>query len=103
MKNAEEVEWWMGDIFTLLCENKEIFDPEIYNKIVDLKNCIINNKSTFLFFHTVFKNKKTLEEKFEELIKRVDTRVADLKLYIRSIKITEKGLKTKQEADLGQK
>ncbi len=94
IKNVEEVEWWLGDIFTVLCENKEIIDPALYNKIIDLKNDIINNKSTFLFFHTVLKNKKTIEDMFNEVIKLVDTRVADLKLYLRFIKNIEKTSET---------
>ena len=88
-KNVEEAEWWIGDIFTLMCENKEIIDPNIYKQIVDLKNNIINNKSTILFFHTIFKNSKELEAQYDEVITSVDTRLAENKLYLRAIKTVE--------------
>ena len=35
--NVEEVQWWLGDLFILLCENKEIIDPNIYEEIHQLK------------------------------------------------------------------
>ena len=36
--NVEEVQWWFGDLFILLCENKEILDEKIYKSIVSLKD-----------------------------------------------------------------
>lgn len=80
--NVEEVQWWFGDIFTVLCENKEIVDPLIYNKILDLKNELVACTSTILFFHTCFKGPKLLEAQMREVINCVDSRVADLKLYL---------------------
>ena len=88
-KNVEETQWWIGDIFIELCENKEIVDPCIYSKIVDLKNEISNNISNVLFFYTAFKNIKHLEEMFEELITLLDTRVAESVMYINKIKPAE--------------
>ena len=88
-KNVEEAEWWIGDIFILMCENKEIIDPIIYQQIVDLKNEIIKNKSTILFIHTRFKNSKQLEAQYDEVIMSVDTRIAEGKLYLRAIKTEE--------------
>ena len=88
-KNVEETQWWIGDIFIELCENKEIVDPLIYSKIVDLKNNISNNISNFFFFYTSFKNAKEIEDLFNELITIVDTRIAESKLYISKIKPVE--------------
>ncbi len=84
--NVEETNWWLGDIFIELCENKEIVDPNIYNQIVDLKKEISNNVSNFLFFYTAFKNKKEIENKFNDLISLIDTRIAESKLYLNKIK-----------------
>ena len=64
--NVEEVQWWFGDIFTVLCENKEIVDPIIYEKFVQLKNSLNNATSTVLFFHTCFKGAKHLEVQMKE-------------------------------------
>lgn len=83
--NVEEVQWWFGDIFTVLCENKEIVDPIIYEKIVQLKNSLNNATSTILFFHTCFKGAKHLEVQMKEVILSLDMRIADLKLYIQNI------------------
>ena len=88
-KNVEETQWWIGDIFIELCENKEIIDPVIYSAIVDLKNEISNNISNILFFYTSFKNTKELEERFNELITIIDTRIAESKLYLTKIKPAE--------------
>ena len=88
-KNVEETQWWIGDIFIELCENKEIVDPNIYSKFVDLKNEISNNISNILFFYTVFRNTKSLEGMFDELITLLDTRIAELILYINKIKPAE--------------
>ena len=88
-KNVEETQWWIGDIFIELCENKEIVDPVIYSKIVDLKNEISNNVSNILFFYTSFKDSKYLLELICELIKTIDTRIAESVLYINKIKPAE--------------
>ena len=85
-KNVEETQWWIGDIFIELCENKEIVDPIIYSQIVDLKNKISNNISYILFFYTSFKNIKELEDDFNNLIIVIDTRIAESKLYLTKIK-----------------
>ncbi|MBR1775570.1 patatin-like phospholipase family protein [bacterium] len=89
IKNVEEVQWWFGDIFTELCENKEIVDPVIYKKIVDLKNNLNEHKATLLFFHTYFKKSKQLEEQMEELITYLDERILESKLYIRNHELEE--------------
>ena len=89
LKNVEEAQWWLGDIFIELCENKEIVDPDIYNRIIDLKNNISKNVSKILFFHTFFKNSKELEEQFNEVIIAIDTRIAESQLFLRQIKPAE--------------
>ena len=45
-KNVEEVQWWIGDLFILLCENKEIIDPVIYQSILEMKNSLYESIST---------------------------------------------------------
>ena len=83
--NVDEVQWWLGDLFILLCENKELVDPIIYNSIVDLKNNLMESVSTILFFHTKFKNKKALEEKASKLLNSVEERLSDINLFLHSI------------------
>lgn len=83
--NVEEVKWWLGDVFINLCETKEIIDPNIYDKIINFKNNIIENISTILFFHHSFKNLKELIFESENLINLIDLRKTDLKLYIQKI------------------
>ena len=85
IKNVEEVQWWLGDIFTLVCENKEIIDPKLYNDIVNLKNELTKNTYKILFIHNAFKNSKYLEELFKDLILNVDERNAELKMYVQNI------------------
>ena len=86
--NVEEVQWWFGDIFTTLCENKEIVDPVIYNKICDVKNSLVKSTATILFFHTCFKGAKRLDAELRDLILTVNTRVADLKLYLQNFRVS---------------
>ena len=103
-KNVEEAEWWIGDIFILMCENKEIIDPVIYQQIVDLKNEIVKNKSTILFIHTRFKNSKQLEALYDDVIMSVDTRIAEGRLYLRAIKTEETDTeKTPEEKTIPEK
>ena len=85
VNNVEEVQWWFGDIFTTICENKEIFDPLIYKKILDLKNDLVKATATILFFHTCFKGAKRLEAEMRDVIMIVDKRIADLKLYLQKM------------------
>ena len=80
--NVEEVQWWLGDVFILMCENKEIIDPNIYNQIVELKNLLMQSVTTVLFFHTKFKNHKKLKEAMKIALNSVNERIAELKLYI---------------------
>ena len=82
MNNVEEVQWWLGDIFTVMCENKELIDYKIYNKIVNLKNSLNKGASKILFFHTCFKGAKRLEAEMQDAIMTVNTRLAELQLYL---------------------
>ena len=66
--NVEEVQWWLGDLFILLCENKEIIDKSIYNAIVNLKNHLMDSVSTILFFHNRFKDIKSLDAEMKTVI-----------------------------------
>ncbi len=83
--NVEEVQWWFGDIFTVLCEHKEIVDPILYNKIVDIKNALVKGAATILFFHTCFKGAKRLDAQMQDVIISVDTRIAEIKMYLQKI------------------
>ncbi len=80
--NVEEVQWWIGDLFILLCENKEIIDPKIYEKILELKNNLMDSIKTVLFFHTRFKGQRKLEKEMSEVIKLVNDRITDIKLFL---------------------
>ena len=80
--NVEEVQWWFGDIFTVLCENKEIVDPTIYEKILQLKNDLSKATSTVLFFHTCFKGAKRLEAQMKDVILTLDLRITEIKLFL---------------------
>ena len=82
-KNVEEVQWWIGDLFILLCENKEIIDPVIYKYILELKNSLYESISTILYFHTRFKNRKKLEEQLDELLNVLKQRITELRLSLR--------------------
>lgn len=84
--NVEETQWWFGDLFMLLCENKEIVDPVIYKEIFELKELIMNSVSTILFFHTRFKNTKQISEAFKHVINQLDQRISELKLFLQSNK-----------------
>ncbi len=83
--NVEEVQWWLGDIFTLMCENKEIIDPIIYKQIVSLKNLIMDNVKTILFFRTAFKSPKEINDEIKKVLQTLNYRIADLKLYLQKI------------------
>lgn len=80
--NVEEVQWWIGDLFILLCENKEIIDLKIYEKILELKNNLMDSIKTVLFFHTRFKGQRKLEKEMSEVIKLVNDRITDIKLFL---------------------
>ena len=88
-KNVEEVQFWLGDIFILLCENKEIIDPVIYESIHYLKELLVENTSKFLFFHNVFKNVKDIDKVFETIILALESRINELKLYVSLHNLTE--------------
>lgn len=82
--NVEEVQWWFGDLYILLCENKEIIDPVIYQKIADLKTNLTDSSSRFLIFYTKFNNRKSLEENMRSVIESVDRRSAEIKMFIQN-------------------
>lgn len=83
--NVEEVQWWLGDLFILLCENKEIIDRTIYDSIVRLKNNLQDSVSTVLFFHTRFKGQKNLEQEMKMVLNLVEKRIADIKLFLQAV------------------
>lgn len=84
--NVEEVQWWLGDLFILLCENKEIIDRTLYNSIADLKNNLMESVSTVLFFHTRFKGQKTLETQMKDVINQLEERIMEIQLFLQTIK-----------------
>ena len=50
-----------------------------------MKDDLVKATSTILFFHTCFKGAKRLDLQMKDVILAVDTRVADLKLYLQKI------------------
>lgn len=83
--NVEEVQWWFGDLFMLLCENKEIVDKNIYNMIVELKEDLMSSISTLLGFHTRFKGRKTLEQSMQNVINTLEERALGIKMFLQTI------------------
>ena len=83
--NVEEVQWWLGDLFILLCENKEIIDRNIYYSIVNLKNNLMESVTTLLFFHTKFKGQKNLEKEMQIVLNQLEIRIQDIQLYLQTI------------------
>ena len=83
--NVEEVQWWLGDLFILLCENKEYIDKGIYKSIVDLKDELLLSIKTVLFFHTCFRNQKDLEKKMKLVLDLLEERVQDIKLFLQTV------------------
>ena len=84
--NVEEVEWWFGDLFILLCENKEVYDETIYKKIVNLKNLFKSSTKRFLLIYRNFKNKKILKKELKDLINIHKDRIVDLQLFLQNSK-----------------
>ena len=80
--NVEEVQWWLGDLFILLCENKEIVDPIIYESILNLKNKLMDSVGTLLFFYKGFKSPKILEQEMKTVLILLEERLADLRLFL---------------------
>ena len=84
--NVEELQWWFGDLFILLCENKEILDEKIYKSIVSLKDSLYGSVSKIFFFHTHFKNHKVLEKEMKAVIDLIEERVQEIQLFLEKIK-----------------
>lgn len=82
--NVEEVQWWFGDLFTILCENKEIVDKTVYDKIVNLKNMLMDSSSKFLIFYTKFNDRRDLEKCMQEVINLVDEHASEVKLFLQN-------------------
>lgn len=83
--DVEEVQWWIGNLFITLCENKEIIDPFIYEQILDFKNLVKNSISTIFFFHTRFKDNKTIKNTLKTLLENVQDRLTETRLYLQSL------------------
>ena len=80
--NVEETQWWIGDLFILLCENKEFVDPAIYQELVFLKNLILDSVATILFIHTRFKDKQRLEEEYNKLLKIISLKISEIQYFL---------------------
>ena len=83
--NVEEVQWWFGDIFEILCEQKEIIDPLIYQELIQLNKNLKNAVGSFLLVYTTFKKKKELENEMNRLVERIESRLQSLQMYISSL------------------
>lgn len=78
--DVEEVQWWLGDLFILLCENKEIIDERIYKSLIDLKNNLMSSVKVSFLWRTGFKDQKLLIQETKVVMNLLEERIADLKL-----------------------
>ena len=85
LNDVEEVQWWFGDIFTLMCENKEIIDEIIYNKIVDLKNNVNKSVKHIFILGERFENRNDLQTQTKNIIDMLDERITEIRLYLQKI------------------
>lgn len=83
--NVEEAQWWIGDLFILLCENKEFIDDRIYSAILEMKNNLYDSVSSVLFIYNRFRNLKQLECEMKSVINQVEEKVTELRLYLHNI------------------
>ncbi len=83
--DVEEVQWWLGDLFILLCENKELLDERIYKSIIDLKNSLMSSVKTSFFWRTGFVEHKALIQQTKTVLNILDARIADLELAIKKL------------------
>jgi hypothetical protein len=83
--NVEEVQWWLGDLFILLCENKEIIDERIYKSIVNLKNNLMLGVKTSFFWRTGFADYKALTQETKTVLNLLEERIAELELAIQKL------------------
>jgi len=84
--DVEEVQWWLGDLFILLCENKEILDEKIYKSIVVLKNNLMSSVKSHLIIYTKFKDQKVLVQETKTVLNLLEERIAELKMTLQKIK-----------------
>ena len=84
--DVESVQWWLGDLFILLCENKELLDERIYNSIVNLKNNLMSSVKVSFLWRTGFKDNKILVQETKTVLNIIDERIADLTLAIQKLK-----------------
>ncbi len=84
--DVESVQWWLGDLFILLCENKELLDERIYNSIVNLKNNLMSSVKVSFLWRTGFKDNKVLVQETKTVLNIIDERIADLTLAIQKLK-----------------
>lgn len=83
--NVEDVQWWLGDLFILLCENKEIIDEKIYLLIVNLKNNLMSSVKPHLLIYTKFKDKKILVQEAKSLLNILEQRIAELDMAMQKL------------------
>lgn len=84
--DVESVQWWLGDLFILLCENKELLDERIYNSIVNLKNNLMSSVKVSFLWRTGFKDNKVLVQETKTVLNIIDERIVDLTLAIQKLK-----------------
>lgn len=84
--DVEEVQWWLGDLFILLCENKELIDERIYNSIVNLKNNLMSSVKVSFLWRTGFKDHKALVQETKTVLNLVEERIVELNMAIQKLK-----------------
>lgn len=84
--DVEEVQWWLGDLFILLCENKEVIDERIYDSIVNLKNNLMSSVKVSFLWRTGFKEHNALVQETKTVLNLVEERIAELNLALQKLK-----------------
>ena len=84
--DVEEVQWWLGDLFILLCETKDNIDERIYKSVVNLKNNLMSSVKTSFLWRTGFAEQKALIQETKTVLNLLEERISDLNLTLQKLK-----------------
>ncbi len=78
----DEITAVLNDILASMCENKKYIDASIYEKIKELKDCVILNTKKQFFFSKKIVNEKQIKERTEFIKLLTEERINELKKYL---------------------
>ena len=81
---ADEAKNIINDILSTMYEDTKYIDISIYEKLRELKECLIINTKKQFMFTKIIDNEKQIKERNDFITMLIEERIQELKIYLKN-------------------